>query len=104
MNGNPEPIFWEPKHPRQKIPPHFDGTLFEIVAKGEVAQHLEKGVVTCRVPHILEVIVFATGPHALLRRCCPDIRSLFLLEEGSFELHHTGVCKEKRRIVIGNQR
>jgi hypothetical protein len=40
----------------------------EIVAEGEVAEHLEEGVVAGGVADIVEVVVLAAGAHAFLRR------------------------------------
>ena len=42
--------------------------LLEIVAEGEIAEHLEEGVVARGVADIVEVVVLAAGAHALLRR------------------------------------
>ena len=41
---------------------------FEIVAKGEVAEHLEKGVMPGRVAHVFQIVVLAAGPYAGLGR------------------------------------
>src|SRR5262249_39732635 len=50
-----------------QIPGELDGAILEIVAKGEVAEHLEEGVVARGVAHVVEVVVFAAGAHAFLR-------------------------------------
>jgi hypothetical protein len=54
--------------PSQKLPGEGDRLLLEVVAEGEVAEHLEEGVVPRRVAHIVEVVVLAARAHAFLRR------------------------------------
>ena len=47
-------VFWvEFEHINKIFPCHVDGTLFEVVAKAPVAQHLKHGVVIGVVPHLL---------------------------------------------------
>src|SRR5215468_10059107 len=53
---------------RDQVPRQFDCTLLEVVAEGEVAEHLEKGVVTRGVADIVEVVVLAAGAYTFLRR------------------------------------
>src|SRR6476620_7437284 len=48
-----------------QVPGQLDRALLEIIAKGKVAEHLEKGVVTRGVPDVVEVVVLAAGAHAL---------------------------------------
>ena len=50
------------------VPGELDGALLEIVAEGEIAEHLEEGVVARGVADIVEVVVLAAGAHAFLRR------------------------------------
>src|SRR3989441_10510457 len=56
----------EPVLPRHPLPGVRDGFPLEVVPKGEVAEHLEKRVVAGRMPHLLQIVVLAAGPHALL--------------------------------------
>ena len=51
-----------------QLPRIGDGVLLEVVAKAEIAQHLEEGVVAIGEAHVLQVVVLAAGAHALLRR------------------------------------
>jgi hypothetical protein len=53
---------------RQQVPGKLDRALLEIVAEGEVAEHLEEGVVARGVADIVEIVVLAAGAHAFLRR------------------------------------
>jgi hypothetical protein len=52
----------------QEIPGEFDRMLLEVVAKGEIAEHLEEGVVARGKADIVEIIVLAAGAYAFLRR------------------------------------
>ena len=52
----------------QQLPGEQDRALLEIVAEGEIAEHLEEGVVARGVADIVEVVVLAAGAHAFLRR------------------------------------
>ena len=49
-----------------EVPGEADRVLLEVVAEGEVAQHLEEGVMARGVADVLEVVVFAAGAHAAL--------------------------------------
>src|SRR5437763_16518580 len=66
--GNAQPVL--PGHP---CPGVFDRLLLEVVAEGEVAEHLEAGVMAGRRPDLLEVVVFAARPHALLAGHRPGV-------------------------------
>ena len=58
-----------------ELPSPGNGFFLEVVTKTEIAQHFEKGVMPRGIADIVEVIVLAASPHALLRRCgtrrCP---------------------------------
>ena len=58
---------------RHKFPCELDSVLFEVIAKTEVAHHLEKGVMAGGIANILQIVMFATGTHAALRGCGADI-------------------------------
>ena len=86
----------------EKIPGERNRALLEIIAEGEIAEHLEEGVVARAIADILEVVMLAAGAHAFLRRGCPDIGALLLAGEDVLELHHAGIGEEQRRIVPRN--
>ena len=52
----------------QQRPGELDRLFLEVVAEGEVPEHLEEGVVARRAADVLEVVVLARHAHALLRR------------------------------------
>ena len=57
----------EPLGRGHQLPGVGNGLLLEIVAKAEVAEHLEEGVVAVGEAHVFQVVVLAAGAHALLR-------------------------------------
>jgi hypothetical protein len=63
---DPEPLRRNCVHPGHQLPGVLDRFLLEIVAEGEVAQHLEEGLVPRRAPDHLQVVVLARHAQALL--------------------------------------
>ena len=88
----------------EKFPGKIYGLFFEIITKGKIAQHFEKGVVSGGISYIFQVVVFTTGAHTGLGRGSALVRTTFLAHEHLFELHHAGVDKEQGGIVVGYQR
>src|SRR5262249_26120642 len=88
----------------QELPGEGDGVLLEVIAEGEVAEHLEEGVVAARVADVVEVVVLAPGPHALLRACRPRVVPLLAAREDVLELVHPRVGEEERRVPGRNER
>jgi hypothetical protein len=89
---------------RQQLPGESDGVVLEVVAEGEVAEHLEERVVAQRRPDVVEVVVLAAHPHALLRRRRARVPALLAAQEHVLELVHPGVGEEQRRVAVGDQR
>ena len=56
-----------------QVPGQLDRLFLEIVAEGEIAEHLEEGVVARGIADILQIVVLAAGAHAFLRRGGADI-------------------------------
>ena len=50
-----------------QIPGEFDGLGLEVIAEGEIAQHLEKRMVAAGVADVFQIVVFAAGADAFLR-------------------------------------
>jgi hypothetical protein len=65
---DPDAIAVEPEHLGGELPGPSDGIGLEVVAEAEVAEHLEERQVTGRPTDRVEVVVLATGSHALLDR------------------------------------
>ncbi len=88
----------------QELPAEGDGVLLEVVAEGEIAQHLEEGMVAGGPAHVLEVVVLAAGADALLGGDRPDVVAPLLAEEDGLELVHPGIGEEERGVLGGDER
>ncbi len=88
----------------QQRPCEGNRLALEVVAKREVAQHLEEGVVPERRPDVLEVVVLAADAHALLRGRRTRVVARVPAKEDVLELVHPGIGEEERRIVVRHQR
>ena len=104
VDGDEELLAVQPEFPGNQVPGKFNGVLLEIVAEGEVAEHLEEGVVACRIADIFEVIVFAAGPNAFLRCHRPVVPARLEAGEQVLELHHAGIGEHQCRVVLWHQR
>ncbi len=87
-----------------QVPGEFDRAFLEVIAEGEVAEHLEERVMARGVAHIVEVVVLAARAHAFLRRGRRRVGAGLLPGEDVLELHHAGVGEHQRRIVARHQR
>ena len=88
----------------QQGPGVVDRLLLEIIAERKIPQHLEKRVVPRGVPHIVEIVMLAAGPHAFLRRGGAGIGPLLLPGENVLELHHPGIGEQQGWVVFRHQR
>ena len=88
----------------QQGPGQFDGVWLEIVAEGEVAQHLEEGVVASGIADIVQVVVLAAGANTFLGRGRPGCRRGLGAREDILERHHPGIDEQQGRIVLRDQR
>ncbi len=100
---DPEPVLGQTHLGGQKFPGVADGLLLEIIAEGEVAQHLEEGVVAGRAPDVFQVVVLAAGADALLGRGGPHVVALLPSQEEVLELVHPGVGEEQGGVVVRDQ-
>ena len=88
----------------QQLPGPADGVLLEVVAKTEVAQHLEKRVMPRGVTDLIQIVVLATGAHAALARHRPRVAAFVAAQKHILELHHARVGEQQGRIVARHQR
>ena len=95
-----QPLLLQPYHLGQKLPAPGNGLVLEVVAKGEVAQHLEIGAVAGGMTHVVNV----AGADALLAGTDPAPRGLLLPLEPGLHGGHAGVDKQDGLVVLGNQR
>ncbi len=103
-DGRLETILGQSPFLGEEIPAVLDGLLLEVVPEGEIAQHLEEGVMPGGAAHVLEVVVLAPRPHALLSGYGSAILPLLLAEEHALELVHARVGEEKGRVVARHER
>ena len=94
-----EPLGVDLQSTGDEVPGEADGVLLEVVAEGEVAQHLEEGVMAGRVAHVLEIVVFAAGAHAALARGGAHVVAFIAPQEAVLELHHAGVGEQQGRVI-----
>ena len=104
IDGDQEPVGAQAEVLGHQLPGPLDGVVLEIVAEGEVPQHLEEGQVPRGVADVVQVVVLAPGAHALLRAGGARRRRAGGAREIVLERHHAGVDEEQRRIVLRHQR
>ena len=85
---------------RQEFPSPGDSLTLEVIAKGEVAQHLKERLMTCRAAYILDI---ARADTALAGRDT-RARRFHLAREERLQRSHTGTNHQQCRIVFRNQR
>src|SRR6266550_1663823 len=105
MHGDVQPLGRdaEPVLPGHQLPGVLDSLFLEVVSERKVAEHLEEGVVSRGMAHLLEVVVFAARPHAFLARHGPGVRPPLEPLKHALELHHPGVGEQERGIVRRDQ-
>ena len=103
IDGDQQLVFRDAEVLGQQVPGERNGLFLEIIAKAEIAQHLEKRVVPRRVADIVQVIVLAARAHAFLRSRGAAVVTGFDPGEQVLELHHAGIGEHQCRIVAGHQ-
>ncbi len=99
VHRNPEPLGVEAKSLCNQAPCVLDGAFLEVVAKGEVAHHLEEREVALGGADDVDV----GGSEALLDRHSARRWRRFFEQEVRLEGDHAGHRKQERG-VVGNQR
>ena len=102
--GDPELFRWQTIPFSQQCPGVLNSLALEVVTKAEITQHLKKGVMPGRVTHIIEIVMLSAGTNTTLGSHRAVIGSFVLPQENILKLHHTGVGKQQRGIVMGHQR
>ena len=87
-----------------EFPSKANRVFFEVIAKGEVAEHFKERVVTGREADVFQIVVFAACANALLNGDGSRVRAGVFAQEHVFELNHAGVDEEKRRVVLRDER
>ena len=99
IDGGIEAVLLQAHHLGQELPGPGDGFLLEVIAEGEVAQHLEEGAVAVGVADVVDV----AGADALLAGADPVTGGLLLALEPGLHGSHTGVDEEQGLVVLGDQ-
>ena len=94
----------EAPDPGDQLPGELDRLRLEVVAEREVAEHLEEGVVARRRSDVLEVVVLAGHPQALLHRDGARVLGRRCAGEVVLELDHAGVGEQQRRVAVRHER
>ena len=74
--------------------------MLEVVAEGEIAQHLKVGAVAGSLTDVLDI----AGADALLAGADPVPGRLHLAGEIGLHGGHAGIDQQQRRVILGNQR
>ena len=93
-------VYAHPVGAGEELPAPGDGLVLEVVAEGEVAQHLKEGAMA----RGLADVVYVAGAHALLASADAAAGRLLLAGEVRLERRHAGVYKQKRRVVLRDER
>ncbi len=86
------------EHLGVELPREADRVGFEVVAEAEVAEHLEEREVTVGAADVVEVVVLATGPYALLHRDGTRERRRLVAGEVALERDHARHGEQQRGI------
>ena len=100
IDGDPELLLWQFHDLRQEFPSPRNRFRLEIISKGEIAQHLEVGLMARRASHILDI----PRAHAALARRDSRAGRFHLPRKKRLERRHARADHQKRRIVLRNQR
>ena len=104
VDGRRQPVGAQPPLLGQQVPRQLDGAILEIIAEGEIPQHLEEGVVARGVADIVEVVVLAAGADAFLAAGRGRVGPRLEAGEDVLERHHAGVDEHQSRVVVRHQR
>ena len=104
VHRDPQPLPGQFQVAGEELPGEANGLSLEVVAKAEVAEHFEEGVVARGVADIFQIVVLAAGAHTALRAGCAGTGPWLQAQKHVLELVHTGVGEQQRGIVRGDQR
>ena len=103
-DGDDDTLGVEVERVDEVVPGELDRVALEVVAKREVAEHLEEGVMAGGHADVLEIVVLPADADALLRRGRSRVRPRFFAGEDVFELDHARVGEHEGRIIGRNER
>ena len=102
IHGRVQPLGVEadPVRARQKLPRPGDGFMLEVVAEGEVAEHLKIRAVARGLADVFNV----AGADALLAGADAVARRLLVALEVGLHRRHAGVDEQQARIILRDER
>ena len=102
IHGRVQPLWVEadPVRARQKLPRPGDGFMLEVVAEGEVAEHLKIRAVARGLADVFNV----AGADALLAGADAVARRLLIALEVGLHRRHAGVDEQQARIILRDER
>src|SRR5438132_4293335 len=101
---DPELVLRQPDHACQKVPREPDGVLLEVIPERKIPEHLEERMMASGIADVLQVIMLAACPQALLYRHRPLVGASLLAQEHALELVHAGIGEQESGISLRNQR
>ena len=104
VDGHHQPRRVQSPDAGQQLPRPLDRVVLEVVAERPVAQHLEEGVVTRGVAHLVQIVVLAAGAQAALDVRGAHVAGFLAAQKHVLELDHPGVGEQQGRIVGRHQR
>ncbi len=99
VDGHPESVGVEAQDIGHELPGEGAGVGLEVVAEAEVAHHLEEGEVATGSADLVEVVVLAAGPHALLDGYRPVPWGWLFSHEVGLEGDHSSYREQQRGVV-----
>ena len=100
INGRIQTIRRQSQHIRQILPCPMDRLFLEIIAKGEVAEHLKKG----QMPGCLADIIDIPCTNTFLAGAHPPFRRYLLTGEIGLQRRHSRVDQKQTVIIVRHQR
>ena len=104
VDRDDQPLGCDLQHVRQEVPAVLDRFLLEVVAEGEVPEHLEEGLMAGRAANLFQIVVLTRNAHALLRGDRTHVVARLLAEKDALEGHHPRIHEHQRRIALGHER
>ena len=103
IDGDEQAVLVEGEFLADQLPGQFNRLGLEIIAEGEVAEHLEESVMARGVADIVEVVVLAPGAHAFLGARRAGIGTFLDAGEDILELHHARIGEHQCGVIARDE-
>ena len=100
IDCHPEVLFGQTHFLGQEFPSISYGFFLKIRPETKVPQHLEECVMPGGLADVVEVVVLAAGTDAFLAGGGAGSGRLLDPDKDVLKLVHSGVCEQKRRVVL----